>query len=95
MHYQNQNTIAYLESENTPTVNLAAFRGSEKRRKVVKDISSISDRAEQIRQVRKPEPEPVDAAPIKSEVAIDGNIERRVRPLNIDFITKKKNVTWL
>ena len=96
MHYQTQNTLAYLESENTPTVNLAAFVKKEKHNRVVKDISEIANRADQIKQIQKPKEEYIEEVVESKPDSIDGNIEKRVRPLNLDFIKKKeKKVTWL
>ena len=93
MPYQDQNLIVYLEGENSPTVNLSAFRSMEKRKKIIKDLS---DQTEKIKKLNKPTIELIVEKPISAPVEIDNNIERRVRPLNIDFLSKKdKNVTWL
>jgi len=95
MHNQTQNVITYLESENTPTVNLSAFKSKEKRKRIVKDLSHAAEKVKQIKQVTKSEPTPV-IENVPTEPVVDGNIERRVRPLNLSFIKKKeKNVTWL
>lgn len=98
MQYQNQNIISYLESENTPTVNLSVFKKLEKNKKIVKDIKDFSDRADKIKTIQKTVTETViddkDSFDIKQKN--ESLIERRVRPLNVDFLSKKKNdVTWL
>ena len=96
MQYQTQNTLAYLESENTPTVDLAAFIKKDKNKKIVKDISDITKQADKIKQIQKPVDEPIPEVVESKPDSIDGNIERRVRPLNLEFIKKKeKKVTWL
>lgn len=93
MHYQDQQLISYLENENVSTVNLSIFK-KNKPIKVVKDIESISEKVNKVKntlpkKIIKPKPE--------KQVAKknDSIIDRRVRPLNIDFLLKKNDVTWL
>jgi len=99
MHNQTQNIVTYLESENVPTVNLSAFKCKENKKKIIKDLGNVANKINEINKVDKPKIESeiiIDDTPDKSEVIIDGNIERRVRPLNLSFMNKKqKDVTWL
>lgn len=93
MHYQDQQLISYLENENVSTVNLSIFK-KNKPIKVVKDIESISEKVNKVKstlpkKIIKPKPE---KQVVKKN---DSIVDRRVRPLNIDFLLKKNDVTWL
>jgi hypothetical protein len=89
MHPRVSDTIAYLESENTPSIDLSVFK--EQQQKRIIDIQSIADRAEDAKKIQPQKPIKKVNSPV-----VDGNIERKVRPLHVDLIMKKeKEITWL
>ena len=97
MYYQDQQLISYLESEDVPVVNLSVFK-KDRKKPIVKDIKPLQDRAEKIQTIhhiiKKSDEKDVDSEE-KSKPIADSNVDRRVRPLSIDFLLKKDDVVWL
>jgi hypothetical protein len=91
MQIQTQNLINYLEDENVPSVNLSIFR--KKNERIVKDLKTIQKKSDSIYKIQKKSKK---NNKLKDKKVMDGNIERKTRPLTLKSIIKKeKKITWL
>ena len=77
-----KSAIDFLESQNTPTVNLAAFKKKKPPTKIVKDLSTVVNA---VKEVQKP-------------TTVENGVKKQTKPLkNIPTKTKdkKEKVVWL